>query len=259
MKGGEVGLPKYVHSDVAKSTQGKEMVLNDKETFVEKMPNAIRESGGRFKVFAHDSEGNRMAFDTDTGVSEVTCSDGNRRDISILQAKEVLDRAKSPASSSPPGGKSFTIDESAVTGLITGWPKKTPQATEIPLGDLPSPIQEICTPSTPDKSSQTRRPASLCAIRQHAAQDAVQMSFCVKFRIYSHKFRNFMIVQFFIHYEGETVHSVHSKSHFAQIYCGNIIWCGFAPNYISIASACRKNNRAKFRVYSQKLRNFHSL
>jgi hypothetical protein len=136
--------------------RGKEMVLNDEEAILKKMPNAIRESGGRFKVLAHDSEGNRMAFDTDTGVSEVTCSDGSRRDISLFDAQEALDRAKSPASASTPGGKSFTIDESAVTGLLTGWPKKTPQATEIPLGDLPSPIQEVCTPSPPDKSGQAR-------------------------------------------------------------------------------------------------------
>ena len=136
--------------------QGKEMVLNDEDAFMKKMPNAIRESGGHFKVFAHDSEGNRMAFDTDSGISEVTCSDGSRRDVSILQAKEVLDRAKSRPSASPPGGKSFTIDESAMTGLLTGWSKKTPQATEIPLGDLPSPIQEVCAPPPTDKSGHTR-------------------------------------------------------------------------------------------------------
>jgi hypothetical protein len=136
--------------------QGKEMVLNDEEAILEKMPNAFRESGGHFKVLAHDSEGNRMAFDTDTGLSEVTCSDSSRRDISISEAKEVLDRAKSPAPASTPGGKSFTIDKSAVTGLLTSWPKKTPQATEIPLGDLPSPIQKVCTPTPPDKSGQAR-------------------------------------------------------------------------------------------------------
>jgi hypothetical protein len=136
--------------------QGKEMVLNDEDAFMEKMPHAIRESGGHLKVFAHDSEGNRMAFDTDTGISEVTCSDGSRRDISVLQAQEVLDRAKSLPSASTPGGKSFTIDESAMTSLLSGKPVKTPQATEIPLGDLPSPIQEVCTPPPADKSGHTR-------------------------------------------------------------------------------------------------------